>query len=88
MAATWDLAPLERAVVEPPSSVDIVGAAEAEAAAIRERAFADGFAAVGCVMDLDAGVGTLDADFQSILESPGGGFQSIDFGDHASADVD
>ena len=45
MAATWDLAPLERAVVEPQSAVDIVGAAEAEAAAIRERAFADGFAA-------------------------------------------
>jgi flagellar assembly protein FliH len=45
MAATWDLAPLERAVVEPPSASDVLAAAQADAAAIREQAFAEGYAA-------------------------------------------
>jgi flagellar assembly protein FliH len=45
MAATWDLAPLERAVVAPPSASDVLAAAHAEAAEIRERAFAEGYAA-------------------------------------------
>jgi flagellar biosynthesis/type III secretory pathway protein FliH len=45
MAATWDLAPLERAVVEPPSASDVLAAAQAQAAGIREQAFAEGYAA-------------------------------------------
>jgi flagellar assembly protein FliH len=45
MAATWDLAPLERAVAPPPSASDVLAAAHAEAAEIRERAYADGYAA-------------------------------------------
>jgi len=45
MAATWDLAPLERAVVEPPSASDVLAAAQAQAVEIREQAFAEGYAA-------------------------------------------
>jgi flagellar biosynthesis/type III secretory pathway protein FliH len=45
MAATWDLAPLERAVAAPPTASDVLAAAHAEAAEIRERAYADGYAA-------------------------------------------
>ena len=45
MAATWDLEPLERAVVDAPSPADVLAAASAEADAIRERAYGDGFAA-------------------------------------------
>jgi flagellar biosynthesis/type III secretory pathway protein FliH len=45
MAATWDLAPLERAVVEPPSASDVLAAARAQAVEIREQAFAEGYAA-------------------------------------------
>jgi flagellar assembly protein FliH len=46
MTATWDLAPLERAVTAAPlSGADAVAAAHAEAAAIRERARAEGYAA-------------------------------------------
>jgi flagellar biosynthesis/type III secretory pathway protein FliH len=45
MAATWDLAPLERAVVAPPSTSDVLAAAHAEAAELRERAYAEGYAA-------------------------------------------
>jgi flagellar assembly protein FliH len=45
MAATWDLAPLERAVVAPPSASDVLATAHAEAADIRERAYAEGYAA-------------------------------------------
>jgi flagellar assembly protein FliH len=45
MAATWELAPLERAVVAPPTASDVLAAAHAQAAEIRERAYADGFAA-------------------------------------------
>jgi flagellar assembly protein FliH len=45
MATTWDLAPLERAVVAPPTGSEVLAAAQAQAAEIRERAYADGFAA-------------------------------------------
>jgi flagellar assembly protein FliH len=45
MAATWDLAPLERAVVAPPSASDVLAAAHMEAAEIRERAYTEGYAA-------------------------------------------
>jgi flagellar assembly protein FliH len=46
MAATWDLAPLERAVATaPPGAGEAVAAAHAEAAAIREHARAEGYAA-------------------------------------------
>jgi flagellar assembly protein FliH len=45
MAATWDLAPLERAVVAAPTASGVLAAAHAEAAEIRERAYADGYAA-------------------------------------------
>jgi flagellar assembly protein FliH len=45
MAATWDLAPLERAVVAPTSASDVLAAAHAEAVEIRERAHAEGYAA-------------------------------------------
>ena len=45
MAATWDLAPLERAVAAPTSAPDVLAAAHAEAAGIRERAHAEGYAA-------------------------------------------
>jgi flagellar assembly protein FliH len=45
MSATWDLAPLERAVVAPPSASDVLAAAHAEAQEIRERAFSEGYAA-------------------------------------------
>jgi len=45
MSATWDLAPLERAVVAPPTASDVLAAAHAEAAELRERAYAEGYAA-------------------------------------------
>jgi flagellar assembly protein FliH len=45
MAATWDLAPLERAVAAPTSASDVLAAAHAEAAEIRERAHVEGYAA-------------------------------------------
>jgi flagellar assembly protein FliH len=45
MAAAWDLAPLERAVVAPPTPSDVLAAAHAEVAELRERAYADGYAA-------------------------------------------
>ena len=45
MAATWDLAPLERSVVAAASAPDVVATARAEAAEIRERAYAEGYAA-------------------------------------------
>jgi flagellar assembly protein FliH len=45
MAATWDLAPLERAVAAPTSASDVLAAAHAEAAEIRECAHAEGYAA-------------------------------------------
>jgi flagellar assembly protein FliH len=45
MAATWELEPLQRAVVAAPSAPDVLAAAQAEAAAIRERAYAEGYAA-------------------------------------------
>jgi flagellar assembly protein FliH len=46
MAATWDLAPLERTIAAAPLSADeAVAAAHVEAAAIRERARAEGYAA-------------------------------------------
>jgi flagellar assembly protein FliH len=45
MAATWDLVPLERAVAAAPSASDVLAAAEAQAAQIRERAYAEGYAA-------------------------------------------
>jgi flagellar assembly protein FliH len=46
MSATWDLAPLERLPTAPPLGAgEAVAAAHAEAAAIRERARAEGYAA-------------------------------------------
>jgi flagellar assembly protein FliH len=45
MAATWELEPLQRAVVATPSAPDVLAAAQAEAVAIRDRAYAEGYAA-------------------------------------------
>jgi flagellar assembly protein FliH len=45
MSTAWDLAPLERTIVAPPNASDVLAAAHAQAAELRERAYAEGYAA-------------------------------------------